>query len=352
MKNFKSLLLTFVGLIALSTYASSAILVANNNPGAPTGTNVYATLTSAIANATAGDIIYVIPSSINYGDITVDKSLTLFGAGLIPDKDLGLKTKVDNLYIDASDVRISGIIGTGEWCLGRYITSQTISNITIENCRFPNLRHYSSTVTVGNLLIRNNVLNNYFNLLDLQTTSGVIITNNLFIASNNATYGLAANGVTFSYNIFLYQGTTGTDGKIIENIQTCLFEYNIFYGATPDIPTNSYNNTLNYNVSFGNSVNTFSGQGVNGNSGIGNVIGDPLFTNLSLGTSWDNSFDLTTGAGTADDIDGSGGIAGVTGGLTPWDPDGSLLPTVQTVTIPAVIPLGSDLNVNVTGKGN
>jgi len=46
--------------------------IANNNPGASGGTNVFtgaAALTLATASASDGDIIYVVPSGISYDDL-------------------------------------------------------------------------------------------------------------------------------------------------------------------------------------------------------------------------------------------------------------------------------------------
>jgi len=358
MKAFYFAFLIFGSSLLSNVTHAQTILIANNNPGAPSGTagnpNVYTSLTAAISAANAGDIIYVVPSSINYGDITVNKALTLFGAGLIPDKDLGIKTSVGVLNITASDVRISGLIGTNTWDLGNGVSNTSYSNITIENCRFPALRHVGTNITIGNLLIRNNVIESTSITIDLKTTASVIITNNIFnMFCCSSFYGLIADGVTYSYNIFRYNGTTGNDGILMENVDNCLFEYNIFWGVPPNIPDGSIDNTFNYNLSFGNSDNLFSEIGTNGNTGTGNITGDPLFVDLPLGDTWSDSYDPAVGGGSpATDIDGITGDAGVAGGLTPWDPDGSLLPTIQSVTIPSVIPVGSDLNVNVTGKGN
>lgn len=358
MKKFIQKLLFAIALAATGHLGMAQTLITvNNNPGAPTGTNVYTDFATAQAAAANGDIIYLVPSSTNYGALTVTKELTIFGAGMIPDKDLGTKTFVTNLFIDASNVRVSGLIGTLEWRLASSISSTTISNITIENCRFPGLRHYTSSVTVGNLLIRNNVITIVSSYtIDLQTTASVIITNNIINSyCCSSSYGLFADGVTFSHNIFRYEGINGNDGSTIDEIDNCLLEYNIFYGTPPSFPDGaSSGNTFNYNLSYGSSDNSFSGIGSNGNTGTGNVVSsDPMFTNLPLGSGWSDSYDPSLQAGSqADDIDSSGGQAGVYGGATPWDPDGSLLPTVQTITIPSVIPVGSDLDVNVTGKGN
>ena len=80
MKKLKSLL-TFA-LVGITSIAfAQATLVVNNNPGAPGGDDVYSTFADALTAATAGDIIYMVPSSTSYGHLNVTKGVTIFGAG-------------------------------------------------------------------------------------------------------------------------------------------------------------------------------------------------------------------------------------------------------------------------------
>ena len=63
---------------------SQNILVADNNPGAPSGSHVYSTLQAAIDASTAGDIIHVIPSATSYGTVevtTANDSISIYGVG-------------------------------------------------------------------------------------------------------------------------------------------------------------------------------------------------------------------------------------------------------------------------------
>lgn len=351
MKSFRLLLTIFCCLI-IQISLSQTRRVVNNNPGAPGGTNVYTSFAAALSDAVAGDIIYLVPSSISYGTIDISKGVTVFGAGLIPDKDLGIKTHVDYVYIDASNVRVSGLIANNTIRLGQNISSTTISNITIENCQVEGIRHYTSNVTIGNLLIRNNVIRHSSYPVSLITTSSVIVTNNLIMVDRYDYNGINANGVTFSHNIFRYEGTNGNDGMVLDDVDNCLFEYNIFYGARPVLSSNRINNNFEYNVVYGTSNNSIVGIGTYGNTETGTLTTDPMFVNLSLGYGYSDSYDYTLDTGSSGIDINSTEDAGVHGGATPWDPDGSLLPTIQSITMPSVIPVGSDLDVNVTGKGN
>lgn len=340
--------------------------VANNNPGAATGVNVHTgvnALQDAVNAASEGDVIYVVPSPSSYGDIIIDKGVTLFGIGIRPEKDLGLDSYVDRLDINASNIRISGIESIDTWYLGWTLNGVELTNLTFENCRFGRLRMRSNNgVSLSNMLVRNNVVvadGGTFDAknFELYVTSNVTITNNYIITTCCSNSGTLATGVIFTNNIFAYSGTTGNSGNTFTGVNGCTFEYNIFFGSWQTVPTNSFNNTFNYNLSFGNADNTFTQIGdTNGNTGTGNVAdGDPMFTNLTLSTAatWSNGYDLTPLPGSAAlNIDGSGGTAGVTGGLTPWDPEATLLPTIQAIALPSTIPAGTDLPITIKAKGN
>jgi hypothetical protein len=364
----KKLLLITAGIfLIVAIVHAQTIHVANNNPGAATGLNVHVGATAlqdAVNAAVAGDIIYVVPSSVIYAGITdINKGLTIFGIGFRADKDLGLKSQVNQLDINASDVRISGIVCTGTFFLGWALSGVTMSNLMIENCRVGRLRMNSgNSVTVSNMLVRNNIITasgSTFDTKDLEfyTTSNVAVTNNLIITTCCSNSGVRATGVTFTNNIFAYNGTTGNSGNTFTDVDACTFDYNIFYGSWQTLPAGSTNNKFNYNLSFGNSDNTFTQIGdADGNTGTGNVAGgDPMLVNFPLATAntWSDGFDLSLLTGSAaDNIDGVAGTAGVTGGLTPWDREGTLLPTIQSVTLPSTIPVGTDLPVTIKAKGN
>ena len=364
----KKTIFILIALYGIATSGNSQnLLVANNNPGAASGVNTFVGATAlqdAVAAAVAGDIIYVVPSSVIYAGTTIiDKGLTIFGIGFRADKDIGLKSQVNQFDINASDVRISGIVCTGTFLLGWTLNSVTISNITIENCRVGRLRMSSSNnVDISNMIVRNNIITGYggtYDTRDLEfyTTSGVTVTNNLIITACCTPTGVRATGVVFDNNIFAYNGTTGNSGNTFTEVDGCIFSYNIFYGSWQTVPNNSTINKFNYNLSFGNADNTFTQIGdANGNTGTGNIAGgDPMFVNFPLTTAntWSDGFDLSLMAGSAaDNIDGIGGVAGVTGGATPWDRNGTLLPTIQSINLPSTITVGSDLPITIKAKGN
>ena len=121
MKRFIYLLLFFISINWLS---AQTLFVANNKPGAATGVNVLVgptALQDAInaASTTAPyDVIYVVPGSVSYNNITIDRGLTIYGIGLRPAKDVGAKSRVNQVFIESSNVRISGLVSTFQWNIG------------------------------------------------------------------------------------------------------------------------------------------------------------------------------------------------------------------------------------------
>ena len=76
----KTLVLLFIACFVYSmSYAD--IITVSNNPDSP---GQYTSLPAAIAAASVGDTILVSGSPTNYGSITINKKLTLFGSGYDP----------------------------------------------------------------------------------------------------------------------------------------------------------------------------------------------------------------------------------------------------------------------------
>jgi|GEM_PF-943748 len=359
----------------LSVYATAqALIVANNNPGAAPGTNVFTgvnALEDAITAATANDIIYVVPSSALYGsnNINITKPLTIFGVGIRPSKALGTKSEIDvscfncAIQVDASDVRLSGLIVKGDVNLN-WADAQDQTNITIENSRIKRAIMKTSAVKkISNILIRNNVITGNVSVAThilLRTTANAVITNNIFTESGSSAPMVEATGAIFTYNVFSDTG----DEIPFSNVNNCQFDHNIFYGVRVDIPVSSTGNSWTNNLSFGNSVDAYHVFEItnNGNTGSGNIESttatprDPMFTNFPPTNVWNDSYDLTLLPGspalstdplnlTTDDI-------GPSGGATPFDSEGNLLPLIQSITVPSVIPVGTDLPVTIKAKGN
>jgi parallel beta-helix repeat protein len=351
-------------ILCLSTIQLSAqvLRVANNNPGAASGVNVY-TGSTALQDAIAAsatvapyDIIYVVPGSVAYGQINIDRGITIFGIGIRPDKDLGSKSLVGPIYIDASDVRISGIKGptNGGVFMGWAGGTITHSNIVIENSEIREVRQTNNaSVQIANVLIRNNVIrNNGWWGVEIYVSSNVTIANNV-IYCNRSSGSVYGDDLLFYNNLFMGDG--GTDQRAIAEVDFCTFDHNIFYGARPALTSVSTSNVWDANLSFGSSDDVFDVGLYSNTSNIPNIEStDPLFVNMPISDVWNDARDFTlqpTSPAILNALDRTEDI-GPSGGPTPFDYEGNLLPLIQTVTVPAVIPVGTDLPVTIKAKGN
>lgn len=358
MKNI--VLLTFGLLIIMSASHAQTIFVANNNPGAATGVNVFVGTTAlqdaiaAAATVAPFDIIYVVPSTLAYGTITIDRGITIFGVGIRPNKDLSSKSLVGPVNLNSSDVRLSGLRGptNGGVFIGFGLSNDTYSNITIENSYFREIRQTNSaTLLLNNVLIRNNVIfNDGWQGIEFFATSNVTITNNV-IYCERTSGSLTGKTLMVFNNLFVGDGTSTS--RAIQECDNCVFDHNIFYGAYPALTSVSTSNVWDDNLSFGSSNDLFTDDGTYSNtSNSPNIESqDPSFVSMSANFTWTDARDFTLQAGSpALNINGTD--IGPSGGTTPFDFEGNLLPLIQTVTIPAIIPVGTDLPVNIKAKGN
>jgi hypothetical protein len=162
---------------------------------------------------------------------------------------------------------------------------------------------------------------------------------------------LRVTGANFSYNTFVSDGNRGIDATILANV----FDHNIFIGSRVDLTPTSINNVWTNNLSFGSTAMVF-GFGATTNGTIsGNIENsDPLFTNTDIVNTWVEGQDYTllTGSPALAANNGTGDDMGISGGSTPFDEEGNLLPLIQSVVLPPTIPAGSDLPVTIKAKGN
>jgi hypothetical protein len=339
------------------------LLVANNNPGAAPGVNVFTgvdALRDAIAAASANDIIYVVPGSTSYGDIAITKPLTIYGAGLQPDSDLGARSIIDMIEIDASDVRISGIRNTtDEVRLGSYSSGNNLNGIIIENSRVARIMMISTTTaTLSNLLIRNNIITGNGSLathiLLYDLTSNTVVTNNILLEGAIGFQPMIrGNDIIYQYNLF---ADNSDENAFRTTSVNCLFDHNIFYNVNVNNPTT--NCTFNNNLAWyptDDALSTFNliDNGTTGTGNISSVGGsnDPLFVNFPITQTWNDAYDVTLQSGSPA-LNVNGEDIGPSGGPTPFDSEGNILPLIQSLTIPSVIPAGSDLPITIKAKGN
>jgi len=358
----KRIRLIFLFTVLAQWSVAQVIYTADNNPGAIGGADTFTGATAlqdAVAFASPGDIIHVTRSNINYGTTTITKQLTIYGIGLNADTDGNTFSSVGTVVIDdpvASGTRISGLNIGSQLTLGGVAGSLT--NLLIENSRIRWIQHADVNTTLSTIIIRNNVIGSGFTTSDEKidliggAISNIIIANNVIYTNNFTNQGVitASNGTSVENNLFIGLGNPTVFA--FEDFHGNSVKNNIFFRLRPTGISGFTNNTFENNISFSTGADAFST--ASGNISINNLIGDPLLTNVPTATSIDYStFDPTLLGGSPAIGTGEGGTdMGVFGGGSPMDIEGTLIPTVQSLTLPSIVVKGDVLPVQIKAKGN
>lgn len=376
--NTSKFILAFCLFLGFQITHAQVILVVDNRASAPTGDHVFSDLQAALdsasnysaANGNASVTIHVIPSSTNYGSVSVSSPVEMYGIGFNPDKDIPLKSQVTDINLNngSSGSRITGLRVTNEIDIAQESGAYSVGNISVENCNVRAIVVASGCCTsrtaVDNIIIRNSIIGNFSNTsavpyLDLISSYGiatnVIVTNTIIAGeSDGATGAVEADGALIKNVLFLGDGTSkhafyGLTNSTVNN--------SIFYGRPPTHTTTSLqNNVFNNNISFGSDgdeslppVGTGSG-----NTGSGNLAAtDPELTDVAIGDTYLFTYDITPiAAGASDDTGTDANDIGPTGGSIPWDNTGVPLPLIQELNANEIIKQGDDLDVNVKARGN
>ena len=205
MKTKLSLLVT--ALLFIYQVNAQNILTVDNSEGANAQ---YNSLQSAISAASAGDTIYVHPSITNYGEIVINKELTLIGFGHSdPDKRTYITNA--NFSSNSSNSVISGFYIT----TSIFTTSaDQLSNLTIEN-NFIASYLYFNNGGADNVIIRGNIINSIGNNNNTGNNyTNTIISNNII---TSAFYVYNHDSTTIKNNIL---SNTNGSRQIVNNNNT------------------------------------------------------------------------------------------------------------------------------------
>ncbi len=395
MKHFATILFVMIG---HANFAQPTVWVANNNFNAPAGPNVKPTVQAAVDAAAAGDIVQVQPSPTTYGNVTIDKQITLMGIGFNVDKDIPLTSNMGSITLtnnvdntsDADGTIIKGLnftllspgLNTGP--------SYLLENILIQNCQLQYIYAPSSYSSIDGLEVRDcyitsNITSSsgiYFS----RPVTNVIIRNNLFIfgisfasttpGSNIITNNIIYDGIyvnaegsntTILNNNFI--ASSGGDSGFNTKLKDCIIANNIFYGMTPSISnagstsTNFQRNVFTNNLVFSTGDDTMPPTGGgSGNSGSGNIsLVSPLFANVNLLDTWSSAYDFTLQvsgpASPAINAGSDGTDIGISGGSYPFPTPNFVLkttaaPVIQILNTSTVINPGDPLPVRVKANSN
>lgn len=399
--------IVFLFILGAQLAKAQTIRIADNNPNAPTGTNIYPNVQAAHDAALAGDIVYVQPSLTGYGNLTINRPVTLRGIGFNTGKDLAYTSILGNITLtnkvdgtsDASNTVIEGVVAS-TINLGTLTGSftYTIQNITIQNCSFAIVNRSAGYVAAQNITIKgcvgsivfvNSIVNqllitgNYivpffsyciangsaFHFENGSVTS-CIVSNNIFAQSaQNGFNNTSITSLVIANNNFL-GGNDIANSRFISSfcvshsLTDALVTNNIFFGCAPiGASAQSFvleRNSFTNNLSFGTTNNALppAGTGV-GNTGSNNIVNqDPLFVNAPYNTVYASTMNFNLQASSPAKNAGSDGTdIGITGGAYPVTAGNILLkPTAAPVMISlnpaAMVPQNQPLKTNIKAKSN
>jgi len=314
--------------ILLATGAQATVRTVSNAIGQPAQ---YTTIQPAINASSPGDTVYVMGSGVQYSGITIDRQLTLIGAGYAPPAP-AFSTNIYTISLTAA--------GSGSKVMGvevPYIFYLYGNNVTVERCRIENL--YLTAGTTNNV-----IRHNYLSYTDLAMPASALVSNNIFHTS-----GYLINSVTSSLiitnNLFM-----GYSVYAMNNISNALITNNIFWGSTP-VYAGVTNCTFTKNMTFQTNNNVIP---YGSNAGTGNLINaNPLFTNAwNTAVNYTYNYQLLSSSpGKNAGTDGTD--IGLYGGVAPMPGLGGVprIPRITQFDLQySVVPQGGSLNVQVKAK--
>lgn len=179
---------------------AQGIVTVNNNTDFPAD---YDDLQTAIDEVDPGTVLLVAGSGINYGAITLDKQLAIYGPGYFLGDNEEPWTQASTSQASTNDITFNEG-SSGSYIAGLYVLGTTyigtISNLTLENNRLQNIFSINGT-TPSNITIQGNYLNS--NDFRVNNASGVVFRNNILNTTSGA--------ILFAYS------SSGISGLVIEN---------------------------------------------------------------------------------------------------------------------------------------
>ncbi len=326
-------LLFLLGSAALAPFFGNAtVKTVSNNPNSP---GQYTSLVVAVDAALPGDTIYIQGSNASYGDLTLNKRLTLIGSGHNPQKQFPLVSTLGYLKLDS----LSSISGSsGSRVIGLNIYSSSVGAVC-HNVEFKRNAIASSFEVQGNnWLLENNIFG--YNI-SMNNSSNVIIRNNMisyYINTSNQPSVVISNNIFFS-----------TNANAFSTVSNATVANNIFYGKPPQGCSDCQ---FNKNISYGTSNNSFA---YGSNISSGNLENqDPKFVVATVGSyNFNAAFDYRLTAGSPGKNAGTDGTdIGPFGGNFPIPMGGEpRIPQVKSMNISnTVVPVNGTLNVNIKAK--
>lgn len=337
----KKQLYTLTLMLAAAIGAQATIITVSNNGNSP---GQYTDLQDAIDAASPNDTLYVHGSPTSYGDITIDKPLTLIGNGWKPDKQFLWPTEIDNILLTDYDHPTDSTIASGTVLMGFLVDDE----ITVNGTDYPDawdvegvaiIRCYVNGVSIGtsdgptdarNWLLQHSVIGqitgtsgSISNPVDQRQAVGTdfIVNNCIFFSTLSRLISSTFSNCLFTSNTGGSVMSSGTYYFSLNNIiNNCIFN-NYQINSNGGGSMQYVDGVQLENCIFTSSANLDLSNPVYGvNTSATNVLEntDPLFV-LDQDGLYDDGDDYHLQAGSPAINAGSDGTdIGITGGTNPW----------------------------------
>lgn len=206
----------------------------------------YSDLQDAIDNAGNNDVLYVHASEINYGDVTINKPLTLIGFAHSSEDKNTLVNDIE-LVDGASGTRISGFRITDDLFVN---SSVTLTNLIYENNYIEDAISFFGE-GASDVLIRGSVVEYIGSFSTASSSAGCNFTNTLITNNivNDAIVTLFPESVTIRNNVFLRGNVDNYEADNFDQVvQNCVFLVRSNSELDINVDGVFYDNCLAYNV--------------------------------------------------------------------------------------------------------
>lgn len=350
-------------LLSWSFSLSAAVITVSNDPAKPAQ---YTSPATALAAAANGDTLYIYGSPNDYGSLTINKNITLIGAGNNTRKDLWYKTLFSSITLSGSV--LNGVTIDGIYCQ-LFIISPPAGVVQYSN------------ITLRNSIVQGNLLGNQFS----NFACGSVITNWLFENSYIETFTMplntacspiapVTNGFVLrnsivnsfggGYNMVAVNSQIGSTGGTFQGMRdntfnNCIF-YSMFFTQTASNFNNQFNSCLTYltqQPNAGFDLQSWSG-GASGSANNCIINQNPLwlttpssslFSTIQSNTrnGWNPAIQVSSPARNAG-TDGTD--IGLTGGLVPYSFQAEpAIPVIRRYQlINAVVPPSGTVTIQAT----
>jgi len=352
----RTIIISFATLLSIGALAQTTWTVDNNNNSGSNFTN----LQTAIDGATAGDTIYIQPSAVSYGNITINKTIHLRGLGHYPEISGNVGSKIGNIAIgstqNAQGISLSGI--EFDVLSAAATPTSNFSNLSIVNCRGKSVTTSGTADHCSNWIVAGCVISNDgFGFFSKPNNNNWMIVNNIFQqpTTNLSWYIFNAlnSSDTFRNNIIIGNYGAGSP-TVFNNCMNLNIENSmiLFSGAA-----SGFNNLASI-ITYTNCLSySYTGQTIPALSGVNNIDNtDPELQSIATNVlfSYNNNYSLqpqSPAAGAGND----GQDLGVFGNLYNFEMRGyppDLPYPAQMNLQSTLVNLGGNISIQFQAEGN